>query len=488
VTAAGCQSAPAPLTTSGIVVDVAGAGLAQVIGFSLRTAGGEVLSFEVDSLSLAGGGKPAPHLREHMASGSPITVEYRVEGTDGAQRLIAIRYFDAPPATATATSSASAATSSPASPTLSGQTGSPPLPGGISLVPVGSGFGALVLLTHAGDGTGQIHVVEQEGRIRVGGTDGAFMPEPYLDISERVGFGGERGLLGLAFHPDYAVNGRLFVNYSNLDGDNVIAEFTRQPGCECADPASERALLTIEQPFANHNGGMLVFGPDGYLYISSGDGGSGGDPQGNGQDLGTLLGKILRIDVDATDGASYGIPVDNPFAGGDGGARPEIWSYGLRNPWRVTFDRQTGDMFIGDVGQGSFEEVDAEPAGSSARNYGWNVMEGPECFATTDCDRAGLTLPVAWYAHSDAICAVTGGYVYRGSAVPGLAGTYLFSDYCAGTVWGIDAAAAVAGAVLEPVVLTQTDLRVSSFGEDEAGELYLVSHDGRIVRVAPADR
>jgi glucose/arabinose dehydrogenase len=384
-----------------------------------------------------------------------------------------------PTASASLAPAPSPATASPAATATATSTATPI--SSIGLVPFAEGLRPLVLLSHAGDGSGRVYAVEQEGFVRVGDADGTFETEPFLDIEARVGYGGEQGLLGLAFHPDYATNGRLFVDYSDGQGDNVIAEFARNVSGDGANPDSERVLLTIEQPFANHNGGMLAFGPDGYLYVSSGDGGNAGDPLGSGQDLGSRLGKILRIDVDTANGP-YGIPEGNPFAGVNG-ALPEIWSYGLRNPWRLSFDRTTGDMFVGDVGQGSYEEVNAEPAGVGGRNYGWNEMEGPVCFGGPDCDRTDLTLPAATYGHRDANCSITGGYVYRGTSEPGLVGTYLFADYCSGTVWGIDAAAAVAGGPLEPIVLADSGINVTGFGEDEAGEVYLVGAGGEILRV-----
>jgi glucose/arabinose dehydrogenase len=324
----------------------------------------------------------------------------------------------------------------------------------------------LTFVTNAGDGSGLLYAVEQAGTIRILTTDGTVQPAPFLDITERIASGGERGLLGLAFHPEYAENGRFFVDYTDTIGNTVVSEFLRATATS-ADPGSERILFTVEQPFANHNGGMVAFGPDGALYIGMGDGGSGGDPQGNGQNPDTLLAKMLRLDVDAAPGAS---------------SEPAIWDSGLRNPWRFSFDRQTGDLFIGDVGQGAWEEVDAEPAGAGGRNYGWNIMEGTHCYNADTCDETGLTMPVATYAHS-AGCSVTGGYVYRGQAMPSLVGTYLYSDYCSGTVWGIDAATAIAGGEVRPVKLASVGLPVSAFGQDEAGELYIVDHSGRIVTI-----
>jgi glucose/arabinose dehydrogenase len=337
-----------------------------------------------------------------------------------------------------------------------------------------------LFLTHAGDGSGRVYVVEQEGRVIVLEADGGGR-QTYLDIAERIDSGGERGLLGLAFHPDFASNGRLFMNYTDLSGDTVVSGFTGD--AERADPASERVLLTIDQPFANHNGGDIAFGPDGYLYIGMGDGGSGGDPLGNGQSLRTVLGKMLRIDVDGSE--PYEVPADNPFVG-DGQALPEIWAYGLRNPWRFSFDRATSDMFIGDVGQGSWEEIDHEPAGEGGRNYGWNIMEGPECFREANCDQSGLVLPVTAYGRDEG-STVTGGYVYRGAAQPALAGIYLFADFGSGRIWGFASGDASSGSV-EATELLETDLSIASFGEDEAGELYAVDLGGGVYRVLGAAR
>jgi glucose/arabinose dehydrogenase len=354
----------------------------------------------------------------------------------------------------------------------------------IGLELVADGLADPLFAGHAGDGSGRLFVLEQAGRIRVV-RDGSLLPEPYLDLSDRIAAGGERGLLGLAFSPAFGTDGRLFVDYTDRDGNTVVSEVTApDPAADRADPASERVLLRIEQPYANHNGGALAMGADGLLWIATGDGGSGGDPQGNGQRLDTLLGKLLRIDPRPAAGAPYAMPADNPFVGRAGGrkeARGEIWAYGLRNPWRFSFDRATGDLWIGDVGQGSLEEVDHWPAGSPAGpNFGWNTMEGSACFEPADgCDRDGLVLPVAEYGH-DRGCAVTGGYVYRGAGVAGLTGTYLYADYCSGTIWGLDAAAERP----EPRALLESGVSVASFGEDEAGEVYVVDlAGGRVYRV-----
>jgi len=336
---------------------------------------------------------------------------------------------------------------------------------------IAGGFSAPLLVTHAGDGTGRLFVVEQIGRIRVL-TDGRVQAEPFLDIASLVTAGGEQGLLGLAFHPEFESNGRFFVNYTDGSGDTVVAEYRAPGGADRADPGSARVVLRIDQPYSNHNGGDVVFGPDGYLYIGMGDGGSGGDPHGNGQRLDTLLGKMLRIDVDR--GRPYGIPEDNPFVRRSG-ARPEIWANGLRNPWRFSFDRETRDLWIGDVGQGELEEIDRARAGRGGQNYGWNVMEGTECFSPPDgCDREGLVRPVAVYP-TGLGCAVVGGYVYRGARFPVLRGGYFFADFCAGVVFALDPTGDVPQ---EPVILLQTDLAISSLGEDEEGELYVTDLRG----------
>ena len=353
----------------------------------------------------------------------------------------------------------------------------------LRLAPFASGFEALTFLTHAGDGSGRVYVTEQVGRIWLLEADGTRLSEPFLDIRSRISAGGERGLLGLAFHPTHADNGRLYVSYTDVNGDSVVAEYGRASET-AADPASERIVLTIDQPFGNHNGGMIAFGPDGYLYIGTGDGGGGGDPLGAGQDLRTMLGKILRIDVDG--GEPYAIPADNPYVGA-ADALPEIWAFGLRNPWRFSFDRELGTLFIGDVGQGSWEEVNAAAAGSAGLNYGWNRFEGPECFSGS-CDPADLTMPVASYAHAGEHCSITGGYAYRGALHPTLVGAYLLADYCSGVVWALDADAAAEGGELALHEMTRADIRPSSFGEDEAGELYLVGGSGEILLIGAESR
>jgi glucose/arabinose dehydrogenase len=357
----------------------------------------------------------------------------------------------------------------------------------IGLELVADGLASPLFATHAGDGSGRLFVVEQAGTIRLL-RDGRLLPEPYLDIRDRVAAGGERGLLGLAFAPSFAEDGRFYVDYTDRDGNTVVAELRAlDPTADRADPGSERVLLRIRQPFANHNGGALAVGPDGLLWIATGDGGSGGDPQGNGQRLDTLLGKLLRIDPRPAGGAPYGIPADNPFAGRSG-ARGEIWAYGLRNPWRFSFDRGTGDLWVADVGQGSIEEVNRWPAGSpTGPNFGWNTMEGTACYAPAEgCPTDGLVLPVAEYGH-DRGCSVTGGYVYRGTGVPGLAGTYLYGDFCSGTISGLAAETAGTGSGGAARVLLESGVALASFGEDEAGELYVLDlAGGRLLRVVAA--
>ncbi len=350
---------------------------------------------------------------------------------------------------------------------------------------IASGYERPVYLTHAGDDSGRLFVVEQAGRITVIDAErGEPLETPFLDITPLVNSrANERGLLSVAFHPDYASNGLLFVNYTRVpDGATVIARYHVSSDPNIADPNSGVTILTIDQPEANHNGGLIKFGPDGYLYIGMGDGGGAGDRHGtigNGQDLSALLGKMLRIDVDG--GEPYAIPPSNPFADGTN-ARAEIWAFGLRNPWRFSFDRATGDLYTADVGQGQYEEVNFQPASSSGgENYGWRMMEGVHCFnPRQDCDPTGLTLPVAEYIHGSG-CSITGGYVYRGAAYPWLDGVYFFADYCSGIVWSLERAASGEWEMRERI---RANFNVSSFGEDQDGELYLVGHDdGAIYRL-----
>jgi glucose/arabinose dehydrogenase len=362
-----------------------------------------------------------------------------------------------------------------------------PVPGtpALTTVLVARGLSSPVDLQVPPGERGRLFVVEQGGRIRIV-RNGALVAAPFLDVSGRISAGGERGLLGLAFHPQYASNGRFFVNYTDRNGDTQIAEFRAPtPSADTADAGSERQVLFVRQPFANHNGGGLAFGPDGLLYIGLGDGGSGGDPQGNGQSLSTLLGKMLRIDVNQ--GSPYGIPADNPFASRTG-AR-EVWQYGLRNPWRFSFDRGTGDLYIGDVGQGDREEIDVGIASRrGGENWGWNTMEGTRCFRpASGCNTGGLSLPVAEYDHSGGACSVTGGIVYRGCRLPGYAGTYFYADYCAGFVRSFRLQNGAATDQRDWTSMLSRGLdSPTSFGVDADGEIYVVDGDGEIYRIVPA--
>lgn len=330
------------------------------------------------------------------------------------------------------------------------------------------------------DGTDRLFVVEQPGRIYVIPRDPAASEKTlFLNITARVNDQGwEEGLLGLAFHPDYATNGYFFVNYTaSGPRRSVISRFSVDPADpDKADASSETVILTYDQPYGNHNGGDLEFGPDGYLYLGVGDGGSAGDPQGNGQNRATLLGTILRIDIDNTaDGAAYGIPADNPFAGNDQGWAEEIYAYGLRNPWRFSFDPETGLLWTGDVGQNAIEEIDIIEAGG---NYGWNIMEGTACYNNSSCDTSGLILPVFEYTHDEGQ-SITGGYVYRGSRRPDLVGKYLYADFMSGKLWALtynppeEATAQL---------LTENASTVASFAVDGDNEVYVLSFDGTIYR------
>jgi glucose/arabinose dehydrogenase len=339
---------------------------------------------------------------------------------------------------------------------------------------VASGLSNPVGVTSAKDGSGDLYIIEQSGKIRVL-RNRDLVEEPWLDISGQVSCCGERGLLGLAFHPRFIETRQFFVNYTDLNGDTVIARFDANPDISQAVSASEMKLMVIEQPFANHNGGGMAFGPDGYLYIALGDGGSGGDPQGNAQNTDSLLGKLLRIEINQVEG--YAIPTDNPYAGGGGAA--EVWATGLRNPWRFSFDRQTGDLFIGGVGQGSWEEIDFLPAGSKGgANFGWNYREGSYPYlAETPEDE--LIDPIAEYGR-DMGYSVIGGAVYRGVALPELNGIYFYGDYGSGYIWGL---LPESDSSWIDQMLFQTGNRITSFGEDEGGELYYVAQDGGLYQL-----
>ena len=359
----------------------------------------------------------------------------------------------------------------------------PPPPNSVTLTPVVSGFASPVDLQAADDGSGRLFVVEQAGVIRIL-QGGAILATPFLDIRSRVTFSGEMGLLGVAFHPGFAQNQRLYLNYvrtvNGTQRQSVIAEYQVSAGdANQADPASERILLTVDQPFDNHKAGQVGFGPDKFLYIGFGDGGSGGDPLGNGQNLQTHLGKMLRIDVDHTTGAlPYAIPADNPFAAG--GGLPEIWAYGFRNPFRFSFDTATGKQFVGDVGQNLYEEVDIV---QKAGNYGWNVMEGLHCYnPSSGCDMTGLVLPITEYSHAEGD-AVIGGYVYHGAGIPALAGSYVFGDFGAGTIWRLTQNSS---GVWRRAVLLSGGPNMSSFGKDATGELYVLNYGGgAVLKITP---
>ena len=400
------------------------------------------------------------------------------------------------PSASPSASPAASTVPTPASTTVAGSAAASPAPSTASgaFDPSGftvdvavavSGFDSPLDVTNAGDGSGRLFVVEQAGRIRLV-KGGALVERPFLDITGRIASGGERGLLGLAFHPDYPKDPRFFVNYTDRDGNTVVSQFTVSGADpDLGDPGSEVVLMHIAQPFENHNGGAVVFGPDGMLYIATGDGGSGGDPQGNGQRLDTHLGKILRIDVNVAPGSStaYQVPADNPFTT-TAGAKPEIWFYGLRNPWRIRFDRETGDLWIGDVGQNAWEEIDVARAGQKGLDYGWNIMEATHCFnPSSGCDQTGLTLPVAEYDH-DLGCAVIGGVVVRDPSQGRLNGGYLFGDACSDNLWLMDPAG---DQLRKAALVAKMGRTLSSIGEAEDGSVYATNlESGELLRISSA--
>jgi glucose/arabinose dehydrogenase len=343
-----------------------------------------------------------------------------------------------------------------------------------------TGLDQPLYVTNAADNSGRLFVVQRTGLVRVV-LGGALQAGSFLDLTAKISCcDGERGLLGLAFHPGFATNRRLFAYYTDSTGDIIVAEYTANAGGTSASASTERVLLRIgHRIYSNHDGGWLGFGPDGYLYIATGDGGGGGDPLGNGQNKSSLLGKMLRINVNGAQ--AYDIPPTNPFA--SGGGAPEVWDWGLRNPWRDSFDRERHDLYIGDVGQGQYEEVDRSAPSVGILNYGWNVMEGFSCYNATTCNTSGKTLPIAAYAHgtNESVgCAVTGGYVYRGALQPALQGQYIFGDYCSGRIWSMYQDENVANLVAQG----QFPVNISSFGEGENGEIYLTDLGGALYRVA----
>jgi len=358
----------------------------------------------------------------------------------------------------------------------------------VSLQTLAGGLPDITSITHAGDS--RLFVTRQAGQILI--WDGSqILPAPFLDVSTLISCCGEQGLLSVAFHPTYASNGFFFVNYTNLTGQTIVARYRVSDGDpNAADPLSAAILLTIDQPYPNHNGGQLQFGPDGDLYVGMGDGGSANDPQCHAQSSDSLLGKLLRIDVDqnVTRPPYYGIPLDNPFVSTTGPA--EAWAFGLRNPWRFSFDRLTGDLFIGDVGQDAREEIDYEPlASGGGQNYGWKIMEGSLCgvqgsagcsVSPPPCGDPSYTLPILEYSHEDGSCAVVGGYLYRGRAIPDLQGSYVYGDLCSGKIW----AASLQAGTWSPVLLPISATPLTTFGEDAAGELY-VGTQGALSQIVP---
>jgi glucose/arabinose dehydrogenase len=352
----------------------------------------------------------------------------------------------------------------------------PVTPPEVALVVVGRGLSQPVFLT-APAGDDRLFIVERTGRIRIV-QDGAVLPTPFLDIDAKVGSGeSEQGLLGLAFHPNYAANGWFYVNYTDNAGDTRVERYEVSANPDVADAGSAALIIGYDQPYTNHNAGQLLFGPDGMIYIPTGDGGSGGDPQERAQNLNELLGKLLRIDVDGGD--PYVIPPDNPYAGG--GGRGEIWAVGLRNPWRVAFDPPANRLYIADVGQNIFEEVNVRPAGAAGLNYGWGIMEAASCYEpSTGCNQSGLVLPAVVYDHDDG-CSVTGGYVYRGAAHPSLVGLYFYSDYCSG--WLRSFRYSGGEATDRRTLIASRIGGVTSFGLDAAGELYVLTGGGIVFRI-----
>ena len=356
-----------------------------------------------------------------------------------------------------------------------------PTGSGVQLQEIASGLSFPLYLTAPAGDVSRLFIVEKTGTIRIV-KDGTLLGNPFLNLSSQVSAGGEQGLLGLAFSPDYSSSGRFLVHYTDIAGDTRVSIFHVSADPDVADPSSEQVILTADQPFANHNGGQIAFGPDGLLYLGLGDGGGSGDPEGRGQNLSELLGSILRLDVQS--GTSYTVPADNPFVSQQPAIRSEIWSFGLRNPWRFSFDRATGDLYIADVGEAAVEEVDVAPAangGGKGANFGWSIMEGDRCVGGGQCDHTGLTLPTLQYTHSEG-CSIIGGYVYRGSEVPALQGLYFYGDFCQPWVHSFRYTGESATEVTDWPGLRTTG-GLTSFGEDAAGELYLLESAGRVSKI-----
>ncbi|HEV7837447.1 MAG TPA: PQQ-dependent sugar dehydrogenase [Gemmatimonadaceae bacterium] len=340
---------------------------------------------------------------------------------------------------------------------------------------VASGLDQPVYLTAPANDP-RLFIVEQPGRIRIV-ESGRLLQRPFLDIVSKVRFGGEQGLLSVAFHPQYRSNGFIFVNYTDKNGDTRIERYTVSTDRNVADVASAKSILSIDQRYSNHQGGLNLFGPDGMLYIGMGDGGSQGDPHGNGQNRNVLLGKLLRLNVDRAD--PYIVPSANPYT--KGGGRAEIWALGLRNPWRFAFDRFSGLLYIADVGQDKYEEINVVPMSIAGVNYGWKIMEGPSCYGSSGCNQTGLQKPAVSYTHASSACSVIGGFVYRGQKIPEIKGQYFYSDYCNSWLRSFGFAD---GRVTDQHEWPIGRLgNIVSFGEDAQGELYICTSSGRVYRI-----